>query len=127
MAARAPANARLTHMDIADRTRAEFVADIAATLREEHPTPFDIIVIDSWESRSSYAGIARDMLAEDGAIICDNSDGYRIFEAFRESGLSRLDFHGIAPGTSIPTVTSIYFRGRCFLFDNTQPIGREPR
>lgn len=119
----APRNATVIYLDLTTGTRRGHVAALQDRLRTEHPEPFDIIVIDGAKYRSSYAKLARDFLSRDGAIICDNAEGFGIFEALRNSGLSRVDFYGIAPGTIAPAATSIYFNGGSFLFDNSRPIG----
>lgn len=82
---------------------------------------FDIIVIDGLR-RQEMIDLAIPLLAEDGAIICDNSSGYGFFEGFRGKGFQRVDFYGAVPGVVLSSCTSIFFRDRCFLFDNSHPI-----
>jgi hypothetical protein len=43
------------------------------------------------------------------------------YSGFRDSGLSRVDFYGNAPGVVLPHCTSIYFRAT-FVFDPSVPI-----
>lgn len=82
---------------------------------------FDVIVIDGLY-RAEMIQIAISLLARDGAIICDNSEGYGIFEGFQGKGFQRVDFYGAAPGVVLCACTSIFFDNRCFLLDNSQPI-----
>jgi hypothetical protein len=83
---------------------------------------FDIIVIDGLY-RAEMIDIAIPLLTQDGAIICDNTDGgYGFFEGFKDKGFQRVDFYGLPPGVVLPGCTSIFFRNKCFLFDNSRPI-----
>lgn len=117
-----PKNVEVIYMDTTTDPRSVFVAAVKARLERDRPQPFDIIVIDG-AYRSSFVQLARELLSPDGAIICDNSMGYGFFEAMRESEFSRVDFYGIAPGTSAYDATSIYFKSGSFLFNNSHPIG----
>lgn len=87
----------------------------------QHSGPFDVIVIDGLY-RFEMADIARELLADDGAIICDNAEGYGIEEAFRHSGMNRVDFYGHTPGVVLPHSTSIFFGPSSFLFSAGHPI-----
>ena len=40
-------------------------------------------------------------LANGGAIILDNSEGYGFFDTLQEKGWQRVDFYGFAPGVSL--------------------------
>lgn len=84
---------------------------------------FDVIVVDGL-FRSDAARLALDYLKPDGALICDNAEGYGFFEALAGSGLRRVDFYGNAPGVVLQHSTSIFFRDGCFLFQNSLPIKR---
>ena len=78
---------------------------------------FDVVVIDGYHFRGDLVDLALGCLAEDGALICDDSEGYGIHEATRDRAVSRVDFFGHQPGVVLPHCTSIVFRNRCFLFD----------
>ncbi|MBI3453391.1 MAG: hypothetical protein HY057_11315 [Rhodospirillales bacterium] len=89
---------------------------------------FDIIVIDGLR-RQRAADLSIDLLKAGGCIILDNSEGewgdrpgdYYIVRTFREAGFGRVDFIGFAPGNLREHCTSVFFRGRCFLFANPRP------
>jgi hypothetical protein len=95
---------------------------------------FDIIVVDGFD-RLKAAQIAVQRLAEHGAIIFDNAEGYwgpegthPIMDLLRQQGFSRVDFYGFAPGVLRRHCTSIAFRGGTFLFDGTEnPKQFDPR
>jgi len=61
--------------------------------------------------------VARRYLADDGMIVCDDSEGHGLFAEIRDSGLNRCDFFGHAPGVVLPHCTSIVFGSRCFALD----------
>jgi hypothetical protein len=82
---------------------------------------FDVIVIDGLY-RAEMIDIAIPFLTQNGAIICDNSEGYGIYEGFQGNGFQRVDFYGASPGNVLRSCTSIFFKDRCFLFDNLNPI-----
>ena len=73
-------------------------------------------------ARFEMIKISLNYLAEDGCIICDNSEGYNFFEGFKDSGLNRVDFFGSAPGVILPHSTSICFPDNSFVFDSKYPI-----
>ena len=82
---------------------------------------FDVIVIDGlW--RADLIPLAIDRVTRDGCIICDNSDGYGIYDGFHGKAFQRIDFYGNAPGVIMPHATSIFFRNSCFLFNGSTPI-----
>ena len=82
---------------------------------------YDVIVIDGL-ARFEMIKISLNYLAEDGCIICDNSEGYNFFEGLKDSGLNRVDFFGSAPGVILPHSTSICFPDNSFVFDSKYPI-----
>jgi hypothetical protein len=82
---------------------------------------FDVIVVDGLYRRE-MAEIAKTLGAEDGVIICDNAEGYGFYEAFKNSGLNRVDFFGNAPGVVMPHATSIFFKSASFPFSAEYPI-----
>jgi hypothetical protein len=84
-------------------------------------TAFDIAVVDGLD-RFQAARLAIELVADEGAILFDNSDGYwgpppcyPIIDLFRDAGFLRIDFYGYAPGVVLPHCTSLFFRGRCRL------------
>lgn len=84
--------------------------------------PFDIIVIDGLK-RAAHVPLALRMRKSGGAIIVDNASTAKgVFDAFRDSGLSRVDFYGLSPGVLMTQCTSVFFHQDCFLFDGTAPI-----
>ena len=98
------------------------VAAVQRILTKVGLDKYDVIVIDGLYRRE-LVPIAIERLSEDGIIICDNAEGYGFFEAFRSSGLARVDFFGNCAGGVLPCATSIYFRlGSCFAFDAEYPI-----
>lgn len=83
---------------------------------------FDIIIVDGlW--RFDLAVMAKEYIKPDGAIIVDNSSGYKIYEAFLGSEFNRIDFYGLAPGVILEACTSVFFNStQCFLLDNQYKI-----
>jgi hypothetical protein len=109
---RLPANVRLRQVE-RDQTA------MSDALRNE--AGFDIVVVDGLD-RLQAARLAVELVAEDGAILFDNSEGYwgpppsyPIMDLFREAGFLRIDFYGYAPGVVLPHCTSLFFRGSCRL------------
>ncbi len=96
-------------------------SEVNNKLDAENSGKFDIIIIDGLY-RSAMIGIAIEVMADSGAIICDDADGYGFYEGFKNSGLNRVDFFGYAPCVVLPRCTSIFFGPRSFLFDSQQPI-----
>jgi len=99
-----------------DFLRGSYLAGVTALVAEAGEA-FDVVVIDGYHFRGELVGIALGCLAEDGAVICDDSEGYGIHEATRDRAVSRVDFFGHQPGVVLPHCTSIVFGDRCFLFD----------
>jgi hypothetical protein len=109
-----------------------------ASLRQISPTPaamtdalsreapFDILVVDGLD-RLHAARLALDLMAPQGAILFDNSEGYwgpppsyPIIDLFRDAGFSRVDFYGYAPGVVLPHCTSLFFHGSCRLLSGDE-------
>lgn len=118
----APANAVLHFVDARDAQAA--IAEIRHRLADHPVKQFDIVVIDGMH-RSALIELSISLLTPDGAVICDNSEGYGFYEGFRGKQLRRVDFCGAAPGVLFTQCTSIFFPDRCFLFDNAQPIAMQ--
>lgn len=114
-----PANVSLHFTSFPDE--ATCVANVRRILDDYRATKFDFAVIDGL-CRFQMIEIAISVLASNGAIICDDSMGYRFFDGFKGSGLRRVDFYGPQPGVVEPSCTSIFFRQDCPIFDNTNPI-----
>jgi predicted O-methyltransferase YrrM len=112
-----PENVTLRLVDAA--SVATCLSDVSRAIKDQ--VRYDIVVIDGlW--RSELVPIAMEILAPGGAIICDNAEGYGIYEAFKGSNFRRIDFYGNAPGVVLQHCTSIFFRGDCFLLDTAAPI-----
>lgn len=97
------------------------ITSVTLALEEKQYSRFDIVIIDGL-FRSQLLEIAFGAIAEHGAIICDNAEGYGFYENTKDRGWSRADFFGYAPGVSLPHCTSIFFSQDCFLFDPHHPI-----
>lgn len=84
-----------------------------------HSDTYDIIIIDGL-NRPHCAALVPPLLAPNGAIIIDNSEGYgptlgeSITSMFRGT-FSRVDFYGYCPGVIRRHCTSLLFRGGTFL------------
>lgn len=79
---------------------------------------FDVIVIDGAE-RYKSAQNAIKKLDPRGFIILDNSEWYPNTASFlRSSGFTQIDFFGFGPINSFPSVTSIFFKPDCHLFND---------
>lgn len=97
------------------------VDQVNAAIEKSPYDQFDVIVIDGL-FRSDMIAIALRCLKESGVIICDNAEGYGFYEGFKDSGLSRVDFFGNAPGVVLPHATSICFKTSSFVFNPSHPI-----
>jgi hypothetical protein len=75
---------------------------------------FDVIVVDG-HLREECTEFAVSLLAADGALILDNSEGYGLFDLTVRLGLERVDLWGHSPGVWRRQCTSIAYRGSCFL------------
>lgn len=94
---------------------------INKVLSDKSDVLFDIVIIDGlW--RDALVEIAAQKVSQTGIIICDNSEGYGFYEAFKNCNFLRADFFGHAPCVILPHCTSIYFRPESFIFDPTYPI-----
>lgn len=81
----------------------------------------EVVVVDGL-FRRELLPLGTGLLSEGGALIVDNSEGYRVQEWFSGSDFQRVDFFGFCPGLFHPHCTSIFFRGSCRLFDSRHPI-----
>jgi len=107
-----PSNVRLRQVGPSHNAMADALSNEAR---------FDIVVVDGLD-RFQAARLAIDLIADEGAILFDNSDGYwgpppsyPIIDLFRDAGFLRIDFYGHAPGVVMPHCTSLFFRGTCRL------------
>jgi hypothetical protein len=84
---------------------------------------YDVIIIDGLY-RYELCEIARNNLADGGVIIADNSEGtgYNFQKAFKNTGFSRVDFHGFSPGVVLRQGTSFFFKDSSFIFSNESAI-----
>ncbi len=88
---------------------------------------YDLIIVDGFD-RYKCAERSVELLARDGAVIVDNSEGYwgpsgqyPIIDLFRSLEFGRVDFYGFCPGVILPHCTSLFFRNSCFLLFNARP------
>jgi hypothetical protein len=61
--------------------------------------------------------IACKFVSSNGAIVCDNAEGYGFYDGFKNRHLKRIDFFGHIPGVILPHCTSIFFGDNTFLCD----------
>jgi predicted O-methyltransferase YrrM len=114
---RMPGNVDLFLVSMADM--ASCVADVRNVLKNYGR--FDVIVVDGLY-RAEMMKIAAEVLSADGAIVCDNAEGYGVDQVFKDSDLRRVDFFGYAPGVVNPHCTSMLFGQDCFLLSPAYPI-----
>ncbi len=114
-----PENVQL-HL-VSDADPASCARNVLDTLGEAPGNSFDVVIIDGLYRREMVP-IACEFLAAGGTIICDNSEGYGIYEEFHNKGFERVDFFGYAPGVILPHCTSAFFKSPCFLFQPEWPI-----
>jgi hypothetical protein len=113
--ARVPANVSL-HFAREDNAQV-CVEDVENALSETPALKFDIVIIDGlW--RFELIEIAKKHLKENGAVICDNSEGYGFYEGFlADKTFQKVDFYGYTPGCMLQSCTTVYFKNDCPLFD----------
>ena len=119
-----------------DYVRAQLGGNVRLILSDHTPEraaigdgPFDVVLVDGLH-RLRAAEIAADLVAPDGLVMLDNSEGdwgpagtKPIIELFAARGFMRVDFHGYAPGVWKPHCTSIFFRPGCrFLTGQAAPV-----
>jgi hypothetical protein len=112
-------NVTLFHIPADDRIRA--VDRIRKIIDGNTVNKFDVIVVDG-HFREQLTTVAFECLAPDGAIILDDSDGYRFFDITKGLNCRRIDFFGFAPGVSLRRCTSIGYVSDCFLLKPDIPI-----
>ena len=79
---------------------------------------YDVIIIDGL-FRKQMVPIALDYLSDEGMIIVDNAEGYELFESFLDSGFSKVEFYGYAPGVYLQSCTAVYFKSQSkYIVDN---------
>jgi hypothetical protein len=115
-----PANVDLHYVSMQDRETN--VREVNKVLTTKAYLQYDVIVIDGLY-RDEMIGIACNLLATDGVIVCDNAEGYGFQDGFKDRGLNRVDFYGNAPGVIHPHCTSLYFNPSSFVFSPAFPIG----
>jgi hypothetical protein len=118
---RVPVNVTLRLVEVSSVTAC--VRDVRNAIAESGLFKYDIVVIDGL-CRKELVPVAIEALATNGAIICDNAEGYGIYEAFVGSQFKRIDFYGNAPGVSLQHCTSVLFQDDCFLLQSAVPIGK---
>jgi hypothetical protein len=112
-------NVSLHHIPVDHATRS--VASVKNVLDAQPNRAFDVIVVDG-HLRQEVTALAFDYLAQDGAMILDNSEGYGFYEEIKGRDCRRIDFFGFAPGVSLRHCTSIVFVKDCFLLKPDIPI-----
>lgn len=110
----APENVSLHHVPVDRETRS--ISEIRRIVEASDQKPFDVIIIDG-HLRPELFEMAFDYLAKDGAIIFDNSEGYRCWEISRQRNCRRVDFYGFPPGVSMRSCTSLIWVDDCFMID----------
>jgi hypothetical protein len=89
---------------------------VIAAISKSPIKKFDVIIVDG-HLRKEATNLAFQYLAEDGAIIIDNAEGYGFFEEINKHNCQRVDFFGFAPSVSLRHCTSLVFVNSCFMFD----------
>lgn len=112
-------NVDVHHVPIDRETRD--ISKVAEAIASSGVEQFDIVVVDG-HLRREAALLSIGMLTADGAMIFDNSEANSFHEVTAETGHTRVDFHGWAPGVHTQGCTSVAFRGQCFLFASDDPI-----
>ncbi|MGB7293175.1 MAG: hypothetical protein WBD99_13460 [Thermodesulfobacteriota bacterium] len=97
------------------------VSQVKTVLEAKQNSKYDVIVIDGL-FRYEMIEIALTLMKDEGLIICDNAEGFGLYEGFKKSGLNRVDFFGNAPGVVLPHATSIFFKSSSFAFSSKHPI-----
>lgn len=95
---------------------------------------FDVVIIDGGD-RFLCAQTTMDVVANNGCVILDNSEGfwsdssrnesYPIIDLFKNMGYMRVDFYGYAPGVIKPSCTSIFFKEQAKIFKCVGPPVRQ--
>jgi hypothetical protein len=117
LAGRVPGNVHLIR--VAEESEERCESAVKDALRGQDL--FDVVIVDGLH-RTAVLRAAMPFLKPDGAVICDNAEGFGFFEELRRGGLNRVDFFGFAPGVVNRHCTSIAFRERCFMFSPEIPI-----
>lgn len=117
---RMPGNVELLY--VSEDSRERNIVEVDRVLRPQPTGSFDVIIIDGLY-REEMIPVAIKYLSSDGAIVCDDSQGYGFYEGFRGAGFCRVDFFGGVPCGVYAHATSIYFRpSSCFLMRDDWPI-----
>jgi hypothetical protein len=111
-------NVSIYHVDV---ERNIFIKKITEIINSDKINKYDVIVIDGLY-REELIDWAQNYLTDSGLIICDNSEGYEIYNRTKDRLLQRVDFFGSAPGVLLEQNTSIFFGKNCFLFDQKYKI-----
>jgi hypothetical protein len=108
-----PVNVELHY--VSNDSRDAYLAGVAEVLAKQSDARYDVVILDD-EYRADLVPFVLGVLAENGALICDDAESYGFFEATRDLDVQRVDFFGFSPGVVLPHSTSLAFRGNCFLF-----------
>ena len=90
---------------------------------------FDIVIVDG-RYRKDCAGIAVEVVEDDGMIIFDNADWYSgACELLRSKGWFQIDFSGLGPINSYAWTTAVFIKSNNkFSRDlNFKPLGWNPK
>ena len=119
LAQQIPANVSLHLVPVT--TPEPCIGAIEAEIQRLETQKFDVIVIDGL-CRDTLVRWSVNRLEESGILICDNAEGYRIWEASNDLPINRVDFFGHVPGVVLPQCTSVFFRSNCYLFQPRHKI-----
>ena len=95
--------------------------EVLSILEGKPYTEYDVIIIDGLY-RSHMVSIALKYLSKEGIIVVDNAEGYELFDGFKDSDLSKVEFYGYSPGVYLKSCTAIYFGKENTFFNNNTPI-----
>jgi predicted O-methyltransferase YrrM len=119
LSARVGKNVTLHYIPVDHATRT--IEPIRSVLNASAIQRFDIIIVDG-HLRQELAALAFSYLAEGGALILDDAEGYGFYEELKGRDCQRIDFFGFVPGVSLRHCTSIVFVGCCFMLKSDIPI-----
>jgi hypothetical protein len=118
-----------------DEKKIENLKVITFTNREDYASSpflvggiFDIVIVDG-RYRKDCAGIAVDVVTDDGMILFDNADWYpQACELIRSKGWYQIDFSGLGPINSYAWTTAVFIKsGNKFSRNSSfKPLGGNP-
>lgn len=104
-------------------SRASCVEGVRKVFEANDYDPFDVVVIDGMY-RDELVGISLKLRSETGVVIADDAESHGFYDAFKHSGLQRIDFFGHQPAAFLPHCTSLLFDKESFLLspENRIPV-----